>query len=125
MLVLGPPVRRRWCGLILDICIRGLGVAAQSQEIVGSSPGQSGRRGTNGVPTAKWDLRTHDSDKRETSKEMKEKEERKEKLREQGAHPTQTSGPRGAGETKPGRVGVGPGAPGTHLRPSSRTGQTG
>lgn len=24
-----------------------------------------------------------------------------------------------------GRVGVGPGAPGTHLRPSSRTGQTG
>lgn len=45
--------------------------------------------------------------------------------RSQGAHPSQASDPRGTGETKPGRVGVGPGAPGTHLRPSSRTGQTG
>lgn len=60
---------------------KGTGVAAQSQEIVGSSPGQSGRLGTNGIPTAKWDLTTHDSDKRETSKEMEEKEERKEKQR--------------------------------------------
>lgn len=57
-LVLDPPVRRRWYSLILDICIRGLGVAAQSQEIVG-------RLGTNGVPAAKWDPTTHDSDKRE------------------------------------------------------------
>lgn len=124
-LVLGPPVRRRWCSLILDICIRGLGVAAQSQEIVSSNPGQSGRPGTNGVPAAKWDPTTHDSDKRETRNGGRKRRKERKRKWSQGAHPSQASDPRGTGETKPGRVGVGPGAPGTHLRPSSRTGQTG
>lgn len=37
---------------------------------------------------------------------MEEKGQRKEKQIEKGAHPTQTSDPRGAGEAKPGRVGA-------------------
>lgn len=84
-LVLGPPVRRRWCSLILDICIRGLGVAAQSQEIVSSNPGQRGRPGTNGVPAAKWDPTTHDSDKRETRNGGRQRRKERKRKWSQGA----------------------------------------